>query len=114
GRGGDSWKGPGNVTIESGPPQLHGAAPPPLPQGYGAGPGQAHGGTFVPEPPANIRREQRRMPEVGDFPPVAQRAYRAALEDQGDDASGHSGEPRRRLSLFERLAGKVRGGTDSA
>lgn len=114
GRSGGPWRGPGNVTIESGPPQLHGATPPPLPQGYAGGPGSGHGGGFVPEPPNDIRRQQRRMPEVRDFPPVAQRAYHAALEEQGGESQAHGGEPRRRLSLFERLAGKVRSGTDSA
>ncbi|WP_324540846.1 cell division protein FtsZ [Hyphomicrobium sp.] len=108
-RSGDTWHGPGNVTIESGPPQLQGASPPPLPQqGYAA-----HGqGGFVPEAPSEIRRQQRRMPDVGDFPPVAQRVYRA-MEESRDQPAGHSGEPRRRLGLFERLAGKVRGAPDS-
>ena len=111
GRSGEAWRGPGNVTIESGPPQLHGGSPPPLPQGYANT--QGHGGGFVPEPPSEVRRQQRRMPDVGDFPPVGQRAYRAALQDQ-DEPQGHGAEPRRRLGLFERLAGKVRGAADSA
>ena len=110
GRPGEPWQGPGNVTIQSGPPQLHGsAAPPPLPHNYANPQGQS--GSFVPEPPAEIRR-QRRMPDVGDFPQVGQRAYRAALVDHGE--GGHGQEPPRRLTLFERLAGKVRGTTDSA
>ena len=111
GRSGDTWHGPGNVTIESGPPQLQGASPPPLPQqGYATAHGQpGHGHGFVPEAPSEIRRQQRRMPDVGDFPPVAQRVYRA-MEESRD----HGGEPRRRLGLFERLAGKVRGAPDSA
>ncbi len=113
-RSGEPWHGPGNVTIESGPPQLQGASPPPLPQqGYAsahAQPGAYHGQAgFVPEAPSEIRRQQRRMPDVGDFPPVAQRVYRA-MEESRDP----SGEPRRRLGLFERLAGKVRGASDSA
>lgn len=116
GRSGDAWHGPGNVTIESGPPQLQGASPPPLPhQGYASAHGQpgAHGQAgFMPEAPSEIRRQQRRMPDVGDFPPVAQRVYRA-MEESREQPAGHGAEPRRRLGLFERLAGKVRGAPDS-
>ena len=34
-------------------------------------------GQFIPAPPADLRRGARRMPDVEDFPPVAQREYRA-------------------------------------
>ena len=111
GRPGETWRGPGNVTIESGPPQLQATTPPPLPPGYASPQGQ--GGGFVPEPPSEVRRQQRRMPDVGDFPPVAQRAYRA-MEEAREPPAAHAAEPRRRLGLFERLAGKVRGAPDSA
>lgn len=125
GRGAEQWRGPGNVLIEEGPPQLQAAStPPPLPPDYAA----AHEpGAFAPQPPAEVRRQpqppSRRMPEVDDFPPVAQRAYRTAETGHAEPpppppASRQQRpvphpEPRRRLGLFERLAGRVRGGVDS-
>ena len=111
GRQGEPWRGPGNVTIESGPPQL-GGTPPPLPQGYAAA--QGNSGSFIPEPPSEIRRPQRRIPDVGEFPQVGQRAYRAMEDQRGEADQAAGSEPRRRLGLFERIAGKVRGTADSS
>jgi cell division protein FtsZ len=106
----------GNVTIEEGPPShLTPTAP-------GAGwrqPGQRQergaAAPFIPAPPVDVRRgrEGRRMPDVSDFPPMAQREYHAKSSggyNQGRPA--HEPEqPSRRRSLFERLTG--RGKTDS-
>jgi cell division protein FtsZ len=72
----ETWRAPGNVMIEEGfshvawPPQ-QAAQPVGQPQ---AGRPSEH---FVPAPPVDLRRAGRRMPEVEDFPPVAQREYRA-------------------------------------
>jgi cell division protein FtsZ len=126
-RGGDPWKGPGNVMIEDGPPQLPGAVPPPLPQGYAQGYDQGHNydqgkGHFAPQPPSEVRRQPRR-PEQGDY--GAQRPYHPGEDSyaepprQGAPPMGRQpappaqAEPRRRLGLFERIAGRVRGATDS-
>ena len=119
GRGGEPWRGPGNVMIEDGPPQLQAAsAPPPLPQGYVSAHGQA--GSFAPQPPSEVRRQQRRLPDANDFPPQVQRQYSERPHADPEppiyapeprQAPHH--EPRRRLGLFERLAGRVRGGSDS-
>jgi cell division protein FtsZ len=113
-----SWQGPGNVTIEDGPPQLSvGHMPPPLPESRREHAGEQDG--FSPAPPAEVRRP-RRMPEIGEFPPVGQRAYRAmepapreprAHDDGGVSWDQHE-EPRR-LTLFERLAGRVLPTSDS-
>jgi cell division protein FtsZ len=106
----------GNVTIEEGlPSHLTPTAP-------GAGwrqPGQRQergaAAPFIPAPPVDVRRgrEGRRMPDVSDFPPMAQREYHAKSSggyNQGVPA--HEPEqPSRRRSLFERLTG--RGKTDS-
>jgi cell division protein FtsZ len=110
------WVGPGNVRIEEGPPQLQGGAvPPPLPPGYGAP--QAQPG-FAPQPPSEVRRQSRRMPEPGDFSALGEHGYRAAgnVEDEPRvyAATPHpQREPRRRIGLFERITGRVRNATDS-
>ncbi|WP_295557017.1 cell division protein FtsZ [uncultured Hyphomicrobium sp.] len=118
-RAGTPWRGPGSVTIEDGPPQLHGATPPPLPQGYAASYDQDAG--FAPQAPAQVRRPvSRRLPEAPQsyVPPPAHPTY---APDDGGYADAHSvgrhaqpaAEPKRRLGLFERLAGRVRGASDS-
>jgi cell division protein FtsZ len=123
-RGRESWQGPGNVTIEDGPPQLSLGQPPPLPESHrarGHDHERAAAEKFTPAAPANVRRGQRRMPDIEDFPPVAQRAYRAmeAMPPR-DPRGGHDDglswgrhEEPRRLTLFERLAGRVLPTSDS-
>jgi cell division protein FtsZ len=118
-RGTDPWRGPGNVTIEDGPPQLQGAVPPPLPQGYAQSYDQGQG-QFAPQPPSEVRRQPRRA-EQADYATQAQRSYHPADEHYPEPPrqSAPAGrppaqaEPRRRLGLFERIAGRVRGATDS-
>jgi cell division protein FtsZ len=108
--------------IESGPPQLQGATPPPLPQSYAAAYEQ---GAFAPQPPSEVRRQASRpmMPE-DDYPESGQsHAYRAPDESYADGMAHHhpahpqrhpqQAEPRRRIGLFERITGRVRGATDS-
>jgi cell division protein FtsZ len=123
GRAGEPWRGPGNVMIESGPPQLQGATPPPLPQSYASAYDQ--GAPFAPQPPSEVRRHAaRHIPDAEDYPePSAQHAYRSPEDPyaegapQHHPAAGHAhpqhAEPRRRLGLFERITGRVRGATDS-
>jgi cell division protein FtsZ len=116
----ETWQAPGNVLIEAGPPQLPSVhAPPPLPsQGYGS---EASGaGSFTPSAPHDIRRPPRRMPELGDFPPVAQRAYQALAGEEHDYGGATAAEGAwpahdvpRRQGLFERIAGRVLGESDS-
>jgi len=80
------WRAPGNVMIEEGfshmtwptRQQVARSAPP-------AAPSAAASQPFVPAPPVDLRRNGRRMPEVEDFPPVAQREYRAKV-GYGNDA----------------------------
>ncbi|MCC7252110.1 cell division protein FtsZ [Hyphomicrobium sp.] len=121
GRGGDPWRGPGNVMIEAGPPQLQGATPPPLPQGHRPPHDQ---GAFAPQPPSEVRRQaSRRLPEAGEYPPALPHGYRPAPGAYGGDIPRHAppsehyppqhAEPRRRLGLFERITGRVRGAGDS-
>jgi len=80
------WRGPGNVVIEEGFSQM--TWPTRQQASRSAPPNSAAGAhqPFVPAPPADLRRTGRRMPEVEDFPPVAQREYRAKV-GYGNDAS---------------------------
>jgi len=101
-----TWMGPGNVRIEEGPPQFQGGGmPPPLPAGYGA-PRDVQPGTFMPQPPSEVRRGARPMPPSAapGYPPGE--GYRA-------EAPQHQPEPRRRMGLFERITGRARSAPDS-
>jgi len=77
---GNAWRGPGDVLIEEGPPQLGpGMSPPPLPPAarLGGNAGSRAPEPFTPGPPVEAKRPPRRMPTVEDFPVVGQREYRA-------------------------------------
>ena len=106
------WRGPDDVTIEEGPPQF-GAGPLPVPKTK-TQPGGRSSQPFSPAAPVEVRRGPRRMPTVEDFPPLAQREYRAraAQYDAADEANqDHYGrapeqpKPQKKLSLFQRITG---------
>jgi cell division protein FtsZ len=103
------WRAPGGVMIEEGLGSLGiGGAPPPLPM---SGPGHSPTGsqpTFAPEPPQDVRRGQRRVPSLEDFPEVGQREYRSKT-----GASQGNAAPARRPSLLERLTGRTWGANQS-
>jgi len=82
------WRAPGNVVIEEG--FSHMTWPTRQQASRSAPPGQATGAPepFVPAPPVDLRRNGRRMPEVEDFPPVAQREYRAKVGYSNDAPPG--------------------------
>ena len=73
---------------------------------------------FMPGPPAETRRQSRRMPDVDDFPLIGQREYRAKMgipeEPQPrpprNYALAHEPAPRR-VGFFERLTGARRRGS---
>jgi len=69
------WRGPGDVLIEEGLPQLGPSASAPPPQN--AAPAARQPEPFTPAPPIETRRARRRMPSVEDFPVVGQREYHA-------------------------------------
>ncbi|WP_333793960.1 cell division protein FtsZ [Hyphomicrobium sp.] len=120
-RDGEAWRGPGNVMIEEGPPQLPAATPPPLPRAaHPAAYDEA--AAFAPQPPAEIRRgAPQRMPEPEAYHPQAAahpHGYRAEAgayrETEGHQALHRPHEePRRRAGLFERIAERVRSAADS-
>ena len=108
----ETWRAPGNVVIEEGFSHVswpvrtaaQAQAQPLVPEqkAKGAAP-------FVPAPPADLRRAARRMPEVEDFPPVAQREYRAkavhtpAPMPVNGAPSPLAEEPSRRAGIFQRI-----------
>lgn len=62
---------------------------------------------FSPSAPMDVRRVGRRMPQVEDFPAVAQREYHAKKGGQSFPEQGYAPAPTaaRRISFFERLTG---------
>ncbi len=134
---GQTWRGPGDVTVEEGLPQFVAAAhllPAAGPPQGGPYPGhvlQTAPGTgpqgFQPAAPADIRRPLRRMPDLEDFPAVGQREFRAKAPNAAGEAGGGGGaaaqgdrkggaRPReavRKPGFFERLTGRAKRG-DSA
>ncbi|MCL4765180.1 MAG: cell division protein FtsZ [Hyphomicrobiaceae bacterium] len=108
----EAWRGPGDVLIEEGLPQLgNGALSPPLSKANAAG--ARAPGPFTPAAPVEIKRGQRRMPAVEDFPVVGQREYRAksGWHDAGTAPQAPRGyaaepdQPQKRPGLFSRITG---------
>ncbi len=107
---GEVWRGPGDVVIELGPPQM----PPPVHTLRGAGPSspaQPRESAFNPRPPVEIRQSPRRIPELDEFPSVGQREYLAKRSAPPAAASYSAPEQtveKRRPGLFARLTGLTR------
>ncbi|MEI9900117.1 MAG: hypothetical protein WDN31_08265 [Hyphomicrobium sp.] len=106
----ETWRAPGNVVIEEGFSHL---AWPPQSAARSSAPEQPPRASesFVPAPPADLRRGGRRMPEVNDFPVVAQREYRAktgyATPPPAPPAAPALEEPQRR-GILQRIMGRNR------
>jgi len=106
----ETWRAPGNVVIEEGfshltwAPQSQHARPAEDPPAS-RGPEQ-----FTPAPPVDLRRAGRRMPEVEDFPPVAQREYRAktSLPPQAPAGAPQGGDDAPRRGILQRIMGRGR------
>ncbi|MFA5900678.1 MAG: cell division protein FtsZ [Hyphomicrobium sp.] len=105
----ETWRAPGNVVIEEGfshlawPPQQPGQRPM-APENNGHGPDQ-----FVPGPPVDMRRP-RRIPDVEEFPPVAQREYRAkaAYATPASPPPVPAEEEAPRRGILQRIMGRNR------
>lgn len=125
----DTWQAPGNVTIEAGfqPPVVSPSAQ--SSHGYSTpagSPGSADSSDgFRAQPPVEVRRANRRIPEVDEFPVVGQRDYYAKTgseppRTEGRQATGvgapqqASAPSARRPGLFERITGMGRKTDDSA
>ena len=103
----ESWRGPGNVTIEDGlenfPPLTGGALSqmPPLPHG-GIEAHQAP--QFIPAPPTEFQRSSRRVPGIEEFPPQVQREW--SVRNGGELPNGqNAAEERKKPGFFGRLTG---------
>jgi cell division protein FtsZ len=99
------WRGPGDVVIREGPPQLSGQSN----IGYGTSDvsKDAYGGAE--KQPTYGGDGRRPMPSVEDFPLVGQREYWAKVGDGRRAPSQQPASPTRKIGLFQRLAG---GGRD--
>ncbi len=116
----DTWQAPGNVTIEEGyspfGQQGRGNAAQPRPALHPPTTAPSQG--FEPMPPSDIRRTGRRMPDLQEFPEVAQREWQSkragaqpetAKTDAGKIGAGRDDDGRRKGGLFSRLTGLGRG-----
>jgi cell division protein FtsZ len=106
----ESWQAPGNVTIEEGyspfgqPQRGAMTQSRSAPQQSAAMPSQG----FEPMPPSDIRRTGRRMPDLQEFPEVAQREWqskRAGAQTDTSKPDVSRDEASRRKGLFSRLTG---------
>ncbi|MBX9927103.1 MAG: hypothetical protein K2Y05_12160, partial [Hyphomicrobiaceae bacterium] len=95
----EAWRG-GGVTIEETSP-LGSADELPSRVPTSARPVRPEEPPFRPELTADVRRQPRRVPEIDEFPALAQREFQGRKE------------PPRKPGLFERLAGMGRRGDDS-
>ena len=88
----DIWKAPGNVTIETGPPNMV-QKPVQLDNASGRGEGTRRDSrnladaAFKPQAPSTHRKVNRRMPGPDDFPIVGQRELQAKGKMPKDEAT---------------------------
>ncbi len=88
-QGRELWRAPGDVVIEEAAPH---PAQPAMRESSPPDPRYAPAPVFAPAAPENVPRQQRRLPEVDDFPAVGQREYRAKSGQYADQPG--SGPPR--------------------
>jgi len=72
--GREIWRAPGDVVIEEAAPHK---AQPSMRETAAQDPRYVPAPAFAPAAPENVPRQQRRLPDVDDFPAVGQREYRA-------------------------------------
>ena len=112
----ETWRTDGDVVIEEGLSHLsqYAQSPPPAPERADAIGMNAD--NFNPARPTEFRRGQRRMPAVEDFPPVAQREYRAKVGYPHQDlshANPHAVEEPPRRGLLQRILGRSKRADDA-
>ena len=104
----DTWRAPGNVVIEEGFSNLNWAPQQPPRQPAAEHPAGNASESFSPAPPADLRRGQRRMPDVDDFPAVAQREYRAKTGYPVPPPPPGQSEDQPRRGILQRIMGRQR------
>ncbi len=102
----DAWRSPDGVVVEEGfaKPRGESPSPPPLPTGRSKPADEA--AAFDPAPPVVVRRSAPRMPDVSEFPEVAQREYFARMEEatNTDKARTPAPAPERREAGLDQSA----------
>lgn len=74
-----AWQSSNGVTVEEGFASVGEQRPPPLPLTKGTS-GNQLAPSFESVPPSKVRRQHSRMPDMSEFPEVAQREYFAKME----------------------------------
>ncbi len=110
----ESWRAPGDVVIEEGFSHLTWLAQSARSRARQGNVPAESPREFKPAPPADIRRGARRMPEVEDFPPLAQREYRTKVAQAVEapprvpDSGGRLSDGLSRLKILQRIMGRGR------
>jgi cell division protein FtsZ len=113
----EAWHAPGDVIIEEGFSQLSWPTQSPRQHAQSGDAGAVPPQSFKPAPPTDIRRGARRIPDVEDFPPLAQREYHAKTSyerahDERHSQHGAVDDPPRR-SILQRIMGRGRPADES-
>lgn len=107
----EAWRAPGDVVIEEGFSHINWHAQAPRQHAPASDSASGPPQQFKPAPPTDIRRGGRRIPDVEDFPPLAQREYRAktGYSDVPDDSYSEpvTGAEQPRRSILQRIMGRV-------
>ena len=97
------WQGAADVKIEKRPPQIPAAA---APKANPEPPKEQPAQTFVPQPPATVKRGPRKLPSIEELPVVAQNELKAR---DGEAPEQGLAAQKKKVGFLERLAGM--GGT---
>jgi cell division protein FtsZ len=115
----ESWRAPGDVVIEEGFSHLTWLAQSARSRARQSDAPADSRREFKPAPPADIRRGARRMPEVEDFPLLAQREYRAKVGETSEapqrmpSAGTLVTDGLSRLKILQRIMGRGRPAEDA-
>jgi cell division protein FtsZ len=110
----ESWRAPGDVVIEEGFSHLHWLAQAAHTRAREGDVDPEQAREFKPARPVDVRRGSRRMPQVEDFPPIAQQEYRSKVgfnEEPPPPRTPGSGlvtDGLARLGLLQRIMGRAR------
>jgi cell division protein FtsZ len=104
----DRWRAADGTEFEEGPPEFGSVGHPPVASASGEQPAAPR--IFQPAPPIEVKRsQQRRVPDLEDFPPLGQHEYRSRM---GSPSNSEPAGPRK-ASLIERLIGVRQRSADS-